>query len=66
MLAERAFLPTEPFSQFQHSLKQTNKTRVLLCSPGWPGTPRNLPMSVSGVLELKACTTVPGFVFVFF
>lgn len=34
-----------------------------MCSPAWPGTPRNLPMSFSGVLELKACTTMPGFVF---
>jgi hypothetical protein len=46
--------------------------RASLCSPGCPGTHsvdqaglelRNLPASASQVLELKACTTMPGFVY---
>jgi hypothetical protein len=49
--------------------------RVSLYSPGCPGTHfvdqaglklRNLPASVSQVLELKACTTTPGYIYPFF
>jgi hypothetical protein len=46
------------------------RDRVSLCSPGCPGTHfvdqaglelRNLPVSASWVLGLKACATTPGF-----
>jgi hypothetical protein len=46
------------------------RDRVSLCSPGCPGTHfvdqavlklRNLPVSASQVLGLKACATTPGF-----
>lgn len=33
----------------------------LLCRPGWPKTCRDLTVSASQVLELKPCTTTPGF-----
>jgi hypothetical protein len=45
------------------------RDRVSLCSPGCPGTHfvdqaglelRNLPVSASRVMGLKACTTTPG------
>jgi hypothetical protein len=48
--------------------------RISLYSPGCPGTHfveqaglelRNLPASTSQVLVLKACTTMPGSLFVF-
>jgi hypothetical protein len=48
--------------------------RVFLCSPGCPGTHsvdqaglelRNPPASASQVLGLKACATMPGFIYFF-
>ena len=38
---------------------------VSLCSPGWPGTHKDLPPSASGVLGLKVSTTFHGLICIF-
>lgn len=42
------------------ALSFTYCDKVLLCNLGWSQTPRDLPASVTRMLELKACTTTPG------
>ncbi|GAB1302002.1 Lysine-specific demethylase 2A [Apodemus speciosus] len=61
-------------SSTRYSLTELNMAGVSLCSSSCPGTHsvdqaglelRNPPASASQVLGLKACTTTPGFLFLF-